>query len=92
MASCKRLKTLCLFAASATVLLAAGCSQPASENDTATSKAEISEFQTIAHTQEAAGARANARSIPINLTAPRSAVWEPTLWTSSWLIPIAAIR
>ncbi|HEX4055823.1 MAG TPA: hypothetical protein VHX86_16285 [Tepidisphaeraceae bacterium] len=58
MVSTKRLKALCLFAASTTVLLAAGCQQPTSENDTATSKAEISEFQTVAHTQEISGARA----------------------------------
>jgi hypothetical protein len=57
MVSNKRLKTLCLFAASATILLVAGC-HPTSESDTATSSAEINESHTLFHTQEVAGARA----------------------------------
>lgn len=70
MVSSKRLKALCLFAASTTVLLAAGCQQPTSESDTATSKAEISEFQTLAHTQEASGARAECTLYPDQFDGP----------------------
>jgi hypothetical protein len=58
MVTTKRLYTLCLLAASTTVLFAAGCdSQPPSESDTAHSKAEITETAQLEQTQEVSGAR-----------------------------------
>jgi len=58
MVTTKRLYTLCLLAASTTVLFAVGCSsEPPSENDTAHSKAEITETQQLEQTQEVSGAR-----------------------------------
>jgi hypothetical protein len=52
----KHLKTTCFVAATATILVAAGCKTQ--ETDASHSQAEISETETLEHTQMAAGARA----------------------------------
>lgn len=65
MVTTKRLNKLCVLAASTIVLFAVGCdSQPPSENDTAHSKAEITETTQLEQTQEVAGARAECTLYP----------------------------
>jgi hypothetical protein len=65
MVTTKRLYKLCVLAASTTVLFAVGCnSNPPSENDTAHSKAEITETAQLEQTQEISGARAEATLYP----------------------------
>lgn len=65
MVTTKRLYKLCVLAASTTVLFAVGCnSQPASESDTAHSKAEITETAQLEQTQEISGARAECTLYP----------------------------
>jgi hypothetical protein len=71
MVTTKRLYTLCLLAASTTVLFAAGCgSQPASESDTAHSKAEITETAQLEQTQEVSGARFECTLYPDHFDGP----------------------
>jgi hypothetical protein len=71
MVTTKRLYTLCLLAASTTVLFAAGCnSGPPSESDTAHSKAEITETQQLEQTQEVSGARAECTLYPDQFDGP----------------------
>jgi hypothetical protein len=71
MATTKRLTTLCLLAASTTVLFAVGCNtNPPSENDTAHSKAEITETEQLEQTQEISGARYECTMYPDHFDGP----------------------
>jgi hypothetical protein len=59
MAFLKNLKATCFVAAAGTILVTAGCqNQQTTESDTQHSQAEISETETLEHTQMAAGYRA----------------------------------
>jgi hypothetical protein len=61
MAFLKHIKATCFVAATATILVTAGCqNQQTSETDTQHSQAEISETETLEHTQMAAGYRAES--------------------------------
>ena len=67
----KKLKAACYLAAASTILFAAGCqSGPSSENDAAHSQNEVSEFQTLDHTQVAAGYRDSATLYPDHFDGP----------------------
>ena len=58
----KHLKATCFAAAAATIFVAAGCQNQ--EADTSHSQAEISETETLEHTQMHAGARAESTLYP----------------------------
>jgi hypothetical protein len=61
MAFLKHIKATCFVAATTTILVTAGCqNQQTTETDTQHSQAEISETETLEHTQMASGARAES--------------------------------